>query len=149
MVPEDLLFWIVAIDGTETSEPNLLCNRHADAMIVPRGWTLDDRREPTLRLFKPRPSDLDDTPTSTRRRPRGRTGAEKDSPVQLQIDGTGEIRRPELDGAIDGVGGTEEPTPPAEPWRPAFDTEDDLGGLLTVSSPLLARAFRGTERSPR
>ena len=29
-----------------------LCKRHADAMVVPLGWTLDDRREPTPRLFR-------------------------------------------------------------------------------------------------
>jgi hypothetical protein len=31
-------------------------------------------------------------------------------------------------------------------WTPNFDTDDDLGGLLSASSPLLARAFRGAER---
>ena len=29
-----------------------LCRRHADALVVPRGWTLDDRREPAPRLFR-------------------------------------------------------------------------------------------------
>jgi hypothetical protein len=29
-----------------------LCRRHADALVVPRGWTLDDRREPVPRLFR-------------------------------------------------------------------------------------------------
>ena len=33
-----------------------------------------------------------------------------------------------------------------EVWTPNFDTDDDLGGLLSASSPLLARAFRGAER---
>ena len=28
-------------------------------------------------------------------------------------------------------------------WSPNFDTADDLGGLLSASSPLLSRAFRG------
>lgn len=55
-------------------------------------------------------------------------------PEQLQIDGTGEIARP--DTAAD----------PYQPWQPDFDAEDDLNGLLEVSSPLLARAFRGTGR---
>ena len=34
-----------------------LCRRHADALVVPRGWTLDDRREPTPRLFRVTRSD--------------------------------------------------------------------------------------------
>ena len=36
--------------------------------------------------------------------------------------------------------------PPAPAWQPDFDADDDLNGLLEVSSPLLARAFRGTDR---
>ncbi len=36
-----------------------------------------------------------------------------------------------------------------EPWQPAFDEDDDLDGLLHVDSPLLARAFRGTDRPKR
>jgi hypothetical protein len=60
----------------------------------------------------------------------------------MQIDGTGEISRtdlaqPESETPIDD-------TP--EPWQPEFDEDDDLDGLLQVKSPLLARAFRGTNR---
>ena len=29
-----------------------------------------------------------------------------------------------------------------------FDEQDDLGGVLAADSPLLARAFRGTDRPP-
>ncbi len=34
----------------------------------------------------------------------------------------------------------------AIPWMPTFDDADDLGGVLAARSPLLARAFRGTDR---
>ena len=34
----------------------------------------------------------------------------------------------------------------ATPWMPDFDQQDDLGGVLAARSPLLARAFRGTDR---
>lgn len=137
MVPEDLLFWIAPISGTPHDDQNVLCLRHADAMVVPRGWTLDDRREEIPRLFKPRPTDTPEQkkPTRSKRSPRD------DESEQLVIDGTGEMERPSTD---------EEPTDPsadpAEPWRPEFDHGSDLDGLLEVSSPLLARAFRGTDR---
>jgi hypothetical protein len=36
----------------------------------------------------------------------------------------------------------------AMPWRPVFDHTDDLGGLLKADSPLLSRAFRGTDAKP-
>ena len=116
-----------------TPDPNVLCRRHADAMVVPIGWTLDDRREDQPRLFKPRQAAK--TPAATRRRKSG--GAKPAAGEQLQIDGTGEIPRPAEAGA---------PSDPAQAWQPEFDHDDDLGGLLEVSSPLLARAFRGRDR---
>ena len=34
----------------------------------------------------------------------------------------------------------------AIPWRPIFDDDDDLDGVLKADSPLLSRAFRGLGR---
>lgn len=155
MVPEDLLFWIAPLHEAPADDPNVLCRRHADAMVVPRGWTLDDRRESQPRLFKPRPAPS--TPSapgpSRRRRPHHGDAAGE----QLIIDGTGEIPRPSATDLPADGDATEEPfeeafevgaddTAPVAPWQPDFDTDDDLDGLLEVSSPLLARAFRGTGR---
>lgn len=163
MVPEDLLFWIAPLDGAPGPDPNVLCRRHADAMVVPRGWTLDDRREEFPRLFKPRQAETAAAPAARRRRQR-HDGTDADTPEQLQIDGTGEIPRPALNGVELEPPSTAE-TPAVrtgstavdtdathtdggdyQPWQPEFDTDDDLGGLLEVTSPLLARAFRGTDR---
>ena len=140
MVPEDLLFWIARLSDAPTPDPNVLCRRHADAMVVPRGWTLDDRREDQPRLFKPAKSpavpSASEAPVPPRRRRRDDRVAAA-APEQLQIDGTGEIPRPV---AVEEA---------YQPWQPDFDADDDLGGLLEVSSPLLARAFRGTDRRRR
>jgi hypothetical protein len=138
MIAEDLLFWIAPLGESPTPDPNVLCRRHADAMVVPRGWTLDDRREPQPRLFKTRPAApaAPATPApqaSLRRRRRHEPVGE-----QLVIDGTGETARP----AIDEPAVAES----VAPWQPDFDVSDDLDGLLEVSTPLLARAFRGTDR---
>ena len=145
MVPEDLLFWIAPLGDAPTPDPNVLCRRHADAMVVPRGWTLDDRREDQPRLFKPAKLTAPTTAATssvvpvaaTSPRRRRRTDAAAAAPEQLQIDGTGEIQRPV---AADDT---------YQPWQPDFDADDDLDGLLEVSSPLLARAFRGTDRRRR
>jgi hypothetical protein len=149
MIPEDLIFWMDALTGVDDADVNVLCARHADAMVVPRGWTLDDRREAALRLFKPRPGgEVASRPRTRRPRPSREPGDN----VQLQIDGTGEIERPPthaIDGAevVDGPAAIDEAgEAPAVPWQPDFDADDDLDGLLEVSSPLLARAFRGTGR---
>ena len=102
MVPEDLLFWIAPLGDAPTADPNVLCRRHADAMVVPRGWTLDDRREAQPRLFKPRSTASGATVAPTARRRRHRHD-DLDG-EQLQIDGTGEIGRPSPSvlAAIDG-----------------------------------------------
>jgi hypothetical protein len=134
MVPEDLLFWIAAIDGDVDRDVAVLCRRHADAMVVPRGWTLDDRRESTLRLFRPGPAG-DDTGAIARRR--RRSDQTPPGGIALELDfGDPAAEQPAVPEAA----------PDPEPWRPAFDVEDDLDGLLQVDSPLLARAFRGTGR---
>jgi hypothetical protein len=131
MVPEDLLFWLAPLADAPTPDPNVLCRRHADAMVVPIGWTLDDRREQQPRLFKPRQvAAASAAATPRRKKSSGRPAAAE----QLQIDGTGEIARPSAVVAS------------PQGWAPDFDTDDDLGGLLEVSSPLLARAFRGKHR---
>lgn len=131
MIPEDLLFWIAPISATRYDDQNVLCLRHADAMSVPRGWTLDDRREEIPRLFMPARFDSDDAtqPRSTR----AKRSARPEPAEQLVIDGTGEIERPDVE-------------PNSAPWEPAFDHDDDLDGLLEVTTPLLSRAFRGAER---
>lgn len=160
MVPEDLLFWVAPLDPYEADETGVLCRRHADAMRVPRGWTLDDRREPVPRLFRPPPPERSSPAANTRRRrPLAVEGVE-----QLELDGTqpegiarpAELLEPtEPVEAIEPVEATEpfeaieESTEQPAAWTPAFDVDDDLGGLLEVSSPLLARAFRGSARSRR
>ncbi len=155
MVPEDLLFWMAPIAEAPTSDASVLCRRHADAMVVPRGWTLDDRRESVLRLFRPRRSPTPDPQPARRSRRSRPTDGER--PEQLQIDGTGEIARPsglaveaaavEPATAEQGAASTpaDDDARPAA-WEPEFDHDDDLGGLLEVDSPLLSRAFRGTGR---
>jgi hypothetical protein len=88
-------------------------------MVVPLGWTLDDRREGTPRLFRSEPAEP--PPPAKPRRPR--TSTAEPPPDQLALD-----------------------TDAATPWMPDFDQQSDLGGVLAARSPLLARAFRGTDR---
>ena len=167
MVAEDLLFWIEPLDRHPAGAANVLCRRHADAMSVPRGWTLDDRRQAGgPRLFQPQRFTTAEPAGAPSRRPRDR-GTGRPRGEQLQIDGTGEIPRPALPPEAPAVhepsvheGGGDDATMVGEgvvevavdasagdaPWAPAFDTDDDLGGLLKVSSPLLSRAFRGDQR---
>src|SRR5262245_50060352 len=119
---DHLTVWIESFDGTVGYRAGVLCRRHADAMVVPLGWMLDDRREPTPRLFRPR-----ETPAPVKAKPRRpRHRAARDETGQLELD----------DQPVD----PDEVDPTAE-WKPVFDQSDDLDGLLTARSPLLSRAF--------
>jgi hypothetical protein len=141
MRPEDLMFWLAPLDRWNETSAGVLCRRHADAMVVPRGWTLDDRREPIPRLFRPPAGQLrTESRPSTRRRP-----AVPAADVAEQLELGQEPTTSDESGPVDDA-----PLAAADaPWMPSFDTDDDLGGLLEVRSPLLARAFRGEDRPPR
>ena len=167
MVPEDLLFWVDAIHHADGHDPRVLCRRHADAMVVPRGWTLDDRREPHPRLFRS-PADATGSIARPRRRRSTSASALRERVEQLELEAA-EVEAGRTNGAFDDgdaavdpdvdidididididTDGDTDADSPAPPWAPVFDSDDDLDGLLHVDSPLLARAFRGTGRACR
>lgn len=141
MRAEDLVFWIDAMPEPLEDGAAVLCRRHADSMVVPRGWTLDDLRDPDLHLFRP-PLPAPTPRTRATRPPRDPVVAE-----QLRLDAEPEPpevlhdeRGPSSDVERDGA----EVDP--DPWTPSFDEADDLDGLLSARSPLLSRAFRTADR---
>ncbi len=125
-----LLVWLTPRDPHD--DPLIagaLCTRHADAMVVPQGWTLDDRR--------------DQAPGRVATRPRRRrTRSEQLVLEEVPPTDAGESTV----AAVTGVVADDPDATKAIPWVPEFDDDDDLGGVLAVDSPLLARAFRGTDR---
>lgn len=134
MRAEDLVFWIDSLPDPIEPGAAVLCLRHANSMVVPRGWTLDDLRELEPRLFRPPLP----APSARSRAPRpahAPSGGEQlqldaDEPVVVELDTPGHF----IDDAVTG------------PWTPSFDEADDLDGLLSARSPLLARAFRTADR---
>ena len=125
---DHLTVWIAPFDGAVAYRAGVLCRRHADAMVVPLGWMLDDRREAEPRLFKSRESPSPARPRAKRSRHRG----SRDETGQLELTPT------ESQPVTERVA--------EEPWRPVFDQSDDLDGLLRARSPLLARAFGKRDR---
>jgi hypothetical protein len=150
MRAEDLVFWLDRLNDAASAGGGVLCQRHADTMVVPGSWTLDDRRDPDLHLFRP-PAAVEQ-PRSRIRRTHGNDTREVE---QLEL-GVEPAPHPLTEGATEDEGVAEpsadvisdETDVVDEPqvWSPNFDTADDLGGLLSASSPLLARAFRGAGR---
>lgn len=159
MRTEDLVFWLDVIVDANRHEGGVLCQRHADSMVVPRGWTLDDLRDPDLHLFRP-PARPDAASTQNRRK---RSSSSGEHAEQLALGGVVDAlaadapvaEAPEeiVDAAQDDVAAMDvvdeeaaEGAAPAAAWKPNFDAADDLNGLLSASSPLLSRAFRGADR---
>lgn len=95
MRPEDLVFWIDILLEGESTEIGVLCLRHGDTMTVPRGWTLDDLRDPHLHLFRQPPRS--DGPASRRNRSRRR----------INDDDTGQLALSDLIAEIDRLDSTE------------------------------------------
>jgi hypothetical protein len=136
---EHLMVWIDSFDRVSTGRAGVLCRRHADAMVVPLGWMLDDRRDPAPRLFK-----APAQPTTTTPRHRRATSHCRDDIEQLELGADLAVALAHDGDGIDAAG-----TPQAIevlPWKPTFDQTDDLDGLLEASGPLLARAFGGQGR---
>jgi len=123
---DHLTVWIDPFDGTVEYRAGVLCRRHADAMVVPLGWMLDDRREPVPRLFKPGEATnvVHDKPRPRKQR------ASRDDTGQLEL------------GEVDDIDEADE----VEQWKPVFDEDDDLDGLLKARGPLLSRAFGRREK---
>jgi len=145
---EHLLVWLDPFDGAVGYRAGVLCRRHADAMVVPLGWMLDDRREAVPRLFKTR-----EEPVVAQREKRRRTRASGDDTGAIALD----IPLP-LEESIDEVVAEAEPVAEAvpapaaaevTPWEPSFDTSADTAGLGEARSPLLSRAFGRRNGAPR
>ena len=138
------------VDGLQV---NALCRRHADALVVPRGWRIEDKRENVPRLFPvtapaekpkakgaapkkadakkpraklPRPSIFDELKNDKK----AETVVADPVPVQPETVPSESI----VDS--DGLEETK-----AIPWSPQFDHTDDLGGVLRPKGRLLSRAF--------
>ena len=147
-----LLVWIDGVrpEDIARARSGVLCRRHADAMVVPRGWSLDDRREAIPKLFRTDAVESNDEAGGpARARPRAhrhpRDNAEAApslfdaEPVEATV---GDLvpASPSADIDPDETRAT--------PWRPVFDVTDDLDGLLAATSPLLSRAFRSADPAP-
>jgi hypothetical protein len=110
--------WLHPVDEPEGS--GFLCTRHADALVVPRGWTVHDRRTPARRrAAKPR------TPAPKKKVAVPVAPAPPTLPFPERSPRA--LRRPA--------------------WAQHDAADDPVDALLEVGSPLLARAFRSARSS--
>jgi hypothetical protein len=146
---DHLVVWLDVFGGMLSARSGVLCLRHANAMVVPLGWMLDDRREPVPRLF--RSPATDEVPKRRIARQGRAQRATQDDTEQLLLDAALVATIVEDEPATE-LEVTVDVDPPVtvdgvQPWQPVFDQQDDLHGLLKTRDSLLARAFNGTPRN--
>ena len=115
---------IVFFDHLREGDPlaaGALCQRHAQVMVLPRGWWLDDRRIPVPTLF-----------AATAEPPAAKTPRSRASRAP----------RPAAEPVVETELPLTNGDAPPPSWTPDFDPGDDLNGLLDAKTRLLSRAFR-------
>jgi hypothetical protein len=129
--------WLVDLDETAARTQGDLCRRHAEALVLPRGWELHDQRTDRPRLVEGSPAERR-SPAPRRVRVRRRAGATDPERVPSRLPGfepvvvpNGSAARsvPAQFGANDGV-----------------EVDDEaLSTILDARTPLLRRAFRNSQ----
>jgi len=139
----DLLVWLSPFEPDEKARPygsGILCRRHADALAVPRGWHVDDRREAVPRLFKTAVADESSEPVRANVRPiREKRSRAKAEPAAELFDPAVDEAEPVLDETR------------AMPWSPKLleDAGEDPSPSESERGGLLARAFGNKDRRER
>jgi len=95
--------WLEAYDEDEPRHLNRLCSEHATGLTLPRGWSFDDRRERSPRLFvAPHPTHEAQppakVPSKPRRRASNKTGA---VPRRTSRDASAPMKRMDGPGLFD------------------------------------------------
>jgi hypothetical protein len=167
---EHLVVWLDAFHVAQGARSGVLCRRHANAMVVPLGWMLDDRREPEPRLFQAPPPVIDEPVVKKRRVQRPvvveqlrldtvdvpveRVAPAAVAPVSVAPVSVAPVSVAPASASVapvDSDGHAAEPADASDdqaahdiaPWMPQFDQHDDLKGLLNARGRLLSRAFNG------
>ncbi len=143
--PHSLLLTLQNYEVVGDERRSALCVTHGDRMSVPKGWSIDDRREDPPRLFKTPKSSVSPekasakksaTETKTKKKPVVR-------PMLFQSDkqDVEEVQEVRAPAAKPVVRDADLEETKAMPWTPQFDRTDDLGGVLRPKGKLLSRAF--------
>ncbi|MFM7819733.1 MAG: hypothetical protein ACKPAF_02575 [Actinomycetota bacterium] len=134
---------IVNIDAPiprDSSRVNILCRRHADALVVPRDWIIFDNRTKKQRLFS--------APAAPRAQKAKQPRREKKKPMAVVQDlfefatrVTTPPPEPVVEEVVEEIEDGDLQETQAMPWTPQFDRTGDLDGRLRAKGRLLSRAF--------
>ena len=143
-----LLVWIDNRPLPERELAGRLCRRHADALSVPRGWSVDDRRQAIPQLF--RPSDLPAVePIKKEKKPAKVAKSTEPNQKKLSLFETIAEELAEIEKVQDVAEGevVQEVADPDEtraiPWSPRLSGsyEEDEDQDAPVLGRLMGRAF--------
>ena len=120
-------------------------------MSVPKGWSIDDRREDPPRLFKTPKSGVAPAKASAKKSVTESKQKKKPvvRPMLFQTDKQDVEKVEEVQAVQEAKTTVSKPVvrdadleeTKAMPWTPQFDRTDDLGGVLRPKGKLLSRAF--------
>ena len=143
--PHSLLLTLQNYEVVGDERRSALCITHGDRMSVPKGWSIDDRREDPPRLFKTPKSGV--APAKASAKKSATESKQKKKPVvrpmlfqtdKQVVEAVQEVQAP---AARPVVRDADLEETKAMPWTPQFDRTDDLGGVLRPKGKLLSRAF--------
>ena len=143
--PHSLLLTLQNYEVVGDERRSALCATHGDRMSVPKGWSIDDRREDPPRLFRTPKSGV--APVKASAKKPVTESKQKKKPVvrpmlfqtdKQDVEKVEEVRAPAAKPVVRDADLEETK---AMPWTPQFDRTDDLGGVLRPKGKLLSRAF--------
>jgi len=143
--PHSLLLTLQNYEVVGDERRSALCATHGDRMSVPKGWSIDDRREDPPRLFRTPKSGV--APVKASAKKSVTESKQKKKPVvrpmlfqtdKQVVEAVQEVLAPDARPVVRDADLEETK---AMPWTPQFDRTDDLGGVLRPKGKLLSRAF--------
>ena len=143
--PQNLLLTLQNYDVVKGERRSALCVTHGDRMSVPKGWSIDDRREDPPRLFKTPKSGV--APAKANAKKSLTESKQKKKTVvrpmlfQTENQNAEDVQEVQAPVAKPVVRDADLEETKAMPWTPQFDRTDDLGGVLRPKGKLLSRAF--------
>ena len=149
--PQRLLLTLQNYEVVKGERRSALCATHGDRMSVPKGWSIDDRREDPPRLFKSAKSVV--APEKASAKKSATESKQKKKPVvrpmlfQVEKQVVEEVQEVQKVQKVQApvtkpvVRDADLEETKAMPWTPQFDRTDDLGGVLRPKGKLLSRAF--------
>ena len=143
-----LTVWVDNRAILEREQAGRLCRRHADALVVPRGWTIDDRRQPIPQLFRVVDNEVAKAPARAKAARQPKPPKTADPSLFESVESAPET--PQQPAAAGGDATNDSPAistfdpdeTQAIPWSPRLvSVDDDDDDEAPVFGRLMGRAF--------